>query len=214
MGGAHFKDDEAFVRTAVNDVRRLEARAGLTKRSRVLDWGCGAGRLAVGIKHRFGHVKDYHGVDIQPKVLGWARDHLSDKHTRFTLVDVANARYNPDGTPQASIPADPGSVDVFYAYSVWSHMTPEDVADYAAIIATILAPRGRAMLTAFVEDNVPEWTENPIGYGPLVWSKPLHCALFERGFFYRILDQAGLRVVETDHGTETDGQSLFILARK
>ncbi len=214
MGGAHFKDDAEFIRTAVADVERLQARAGLTKRSTLLDWGCGAGRLAVGVKHRWGHVRDYHGVDVQPKVLGWAKRNLSDKHTRFTLVDVANARYNPDGSLQRHIPAEPDSIDVFYAYSVWSHMTPDDVAGYAEIIARILKPTGRAMLTAFVEDDVPDWSENPEGYGPLEWRKPLHCARFERGYFYRILDEAGLRVVDTDHGTETDGQSLFILARR
>ena len=37
------------MRTAVRDVKRLERTAGLTTESRVLDWGCGAGRLAIGL---------------------------------------------------------------------------------------------------------------------------------------------------------------------
>ncbi len=214
MGGVHFKDDAEFVRTAVADVVRLQELAGLTKRSSLLDWGCGAGRLAVGVKHHFGHVRDYHGVDVQPKLVEWAQKHLADRHTRFTLVDVANARYNPDGSLEREIPAAAGTVDVLYAYSVWSHMTPEDVAGYAKIIASILRPNGKAMLTAFVEDDVPDWTENPDDYGTLTWAKPLHCARFERNFFYQLMDQAGLQVQHTEHGQETDGQSLFVLARR
>ncbi len=40
------------------------------------------------------------------------------------------------------IPAEPGSVDVLYAYSVFSHMLDHDVAGYGATIASILAPGG------------------------------------------------------------------------
>ena len=53
MGGKHFKNDAAFIKTAVRDVKRLEKYAGLTKDSRLLDWGCGAGRLAVGVREHF-----------------------------------------------------------------------------------------------------------------------------------------------------------------
>ncbi len=52
-----------------------------------------------------GHVEDYHGVDIQPELLDWAKDNLTDEHTRFTLVDAHNARYNPDGD---AVVRDPG----------------------------------------------------------------------------------------------------------
>ena len=41
MGGAHFKNDKAFVRTAVRDVRRLVKYCDLGVESSLLDWGCG-----------------------------------------------------------------------------------------------------------------------------------------------------------------------------
>ena len=68
MGGKHFKNDDAFIRTAVRDVKRLERLAGLTAESRLLDWGCGAGRLAVGVREHFPdrRIADYHGVLIEP----------------------------------------------------------------------------------------------------------------------------------------------------
>lgn len=214
MGGRHFRKDEDFVAAAVRDVRVLRRRAGLGRRKRVLDWGCGAGRLAIGIKHELGHVEDYHGVDVQPRLLEWARDHLTDEHTRFTLVDARNARYNPDGTPSYEIPADDASVDVLYAYSVLSHMLADDVAGYTATIARVLAPRGRAWLTAFVEDDVPDCVENPDDYRKLDWSGALHCVRYDRRFFEDTLWRSGLAVEEFVHGRETDGQSMYVLRRR
>src|SRR6478609_4501413 len=92
MGGEHFKDDQAFHDLAARDVHLLEKYAGLDARSRLLDWGCGAGRLAVGVKQAFGHIADYHGVDVQAVLVDWAKANLADKHTRFTWVDLANQR--------------------------------------------------------------------------------------------------------------------------
>jgi SAM-dependent methyltransferase len=214
MGGVHFKKDEDFVAAGVRDVRLLRRRAGLGPRKRVLDWGCGAGRLAIGIKHLMGHVADYHGVDIQPELLGWAKDHLTDEHTRFTLVDAHNARYNPDGEQSFHIPADDGSVDVLYAYSVFSHMLTHDLAGYGATIARILAPEGRAWVTAFVEEDVPDCVENPTDYRKLEWKGALHCVRYDRRFFEATLYDAGLAVDEFVHGRETDGQSMYVLRRR
>ena len=107
MGGAHFREDADFVAAAIRDVALLQRHAGLTRESRLLDWGCGAGRLAVGVRQSLGHVRDYHGVDVQPELLEWARDHLTDEHTRFSLVDQRNERYNPEGEATFAIPAEP-----------------------------------------------------------------------------------------------------------
>jgi cyclopropane fatty-acyl-phospholipid synthase-like methyltransferase len=214
MGGAHFRSDQKFVAGAVRDVRRLVRRAGLTEESSLLDWGCGAGRLAVGVKKELGHVRDYHGVDVQPELLNWAADNLSDEHTRFTLVDQHNERYNPGGETTYDIPAAADRVDVLYSYSEFSHMLTDDVRGYAGTIARILATEGRAFMTAFVEEGVPDCEENPEDYLKLEWKGPLHCVRFDRRFLESQLYDAGLAVDEFVHGRETDGQSLYILRRR
>lgn len=211
MGGAHFREDTDFVAAAIRDVALLQRHAGLNRESRLLDWGCGAGRLAVGIKQSLGHVRDCHGVDVQSNLLAWARDHLTDEHTRFTLVDQRNERYNPDGPSDFHIPAEPGSVDVLYAYSVFSHMLEPDVRGYARTISEILAPQGRAVMTAFVENDVPDSEENPAEYRKLAWKGRLHCVRFDRRFFEGLLWDNGLAVDEFVYGRETDGQSLYSL---
>ncbi len=214
MGGAHFRRDDAFVSSAVAEVGRLEDTIGLTRDSRLLDWGCGAGRLAVGVAEKLGRIEHYHGVDIQKHLVDWAQRHLGDREGyTFTHVDLANPRYNPGGSLERSIPGESGGYDGFYAYSVFSHLMGADTAAYLREVARLLAPGGRAFITAFVEDDVPEQEENPAGYGPLTWSGPLHCVRFERGFFEGLVRDAGLEVDALEHGQETDGQSLYLLRR-
>ena len=215
MGGKHFKNDDAFIRTAVRDVKRLERLAGLTAESRLLDWGCGAGRLAVGVREHFSNrrIADYHGVDVQPDLISWARENLTAPGFRFTCVDVANERYNPAGLPDRTLAADPESVDVFYAYSVFSHMNDDDTAAYLHLIAEALSPGGKAFVTCFVEEGVPDWEENPEGYGPLEWKGRLHCTRFARSHLENLVARAGMAVDRFVYGRETDGQSLYVLRR-
>ncbi|MEC8445261.1 MAG: class I SAM-dependent methyltransferase [Actinomycetota bacterium] len=215
MGGKHFKNDDAFIRTAVRDVKRLERLAGLTAESRLLDWGCGAGRLAVGVREHFSNrrIADYHGVDVQPDLISWARENLTAPGFRFTCVDVANERYNPAGLPDRTLAADPESVDVFHAYSVFSHMNDDDTAAYLHLIAEALSPGGKAFVTSFVEEGVPDWEENPEGYGPLEWKGRLHCTRFARSHFENLASEAGMAVDRFVYGRETDGQSLYVLRR-
>lgn len=211
MGGKHFKDDAAFMEAAGRDVDKLVRWAGLQRTSRVLDWGCGAGRLAVGLRDRFGDSVEYLGVDVQPALVDWARANLATELMAFTRADVENERYNPDGIRRRRIPRDSGSVDVFHAYSVFSHMRPDDVVGYGREIARVLAASGAALVTAFVEPEVVSWEVNPDDYGPLKWRGPLHCVLYNVEFFRALMSEAGLDTEVVEHGTETDGQSLLRL---
>jgi len=71
----------------------------------------------------------------------------------------------------------------------------------------VLAPGGRAFLTAFVEEGVPPVSVNPPGYAFARCSGPLHVVRYERGRLDALLSAAGFRVDRFEHGVETDGQS-------
>jgi len=210
MGGRHFLDNSAFVASATKDIERL-ATFGLDKDSRLLDWGCGAGRLAIGLLETWGSSHHYHGMDVQRPLVRWAEHHLARPGMVFSWIDVANARYNPDGSNVRHIPVKSLDYDALFAYSVLSHMDGAEVAGYLVEIKRLLRPNGFAFATAFVEEHVPDEMENPAGYGPLEWSGRMHCVRFRREFFESRIASADLAIEHFEHGGETDGQSLYVL---
>lgn len=216
QGGHHFKDDAAFLAAGRRDARRLQETFGVTTQTRVLDVGCGNGRLAIGLLAQVGEMCAYTGVDVAPRSIAWCRRHITTEHPgiRFVHVDVANARYNPAGRRLSAgyrLPLPDRSVDVIHLYSVFSHMEPEDVRVYLREFSRLLADGGGVFLTAFVEDDVEPVTVNPAGYGPLRWSGELHCVRYERGFFTRLVDAAGLRIDRFHHRSDVDWQSAIVL---
>jgi SAM-dependent methyltransferase len=178
-----------------------------------LDFGSGAGRLAVGIAEAFGQIALYRGVDVQRELIDWASANLGGPRFEFVHVDAANERYNPDGGGFVPIPADDADFDIVYAYSVFSHMRGADVRTYLGEFARILRPSGTAYLTAFVEDGVPAESVNPFGYRRLFWLGRLHCVRFERTHFEDLAKAAGFEVAHREHAVETDGQTLYVLRR-
>jgi SAM-dependent methyltransferase len=216
QGGRHFQDDGAFVASGAHDASRLEDAFGLTTTSRVLDIGCGNGRLAIGLLHQLGEMKSYTGIDVAARSIDWCDRHIASEHPgmRFIHIDVANERYNPAGTELRDtyrLPLPDESADVIYLYSVFSHMETEDVRIYLGEFARLLASGGGVFLTAFVEHDVEEMAVNPPDYGPIGWEGALHCVRFERAFFERLVSEAGLRVDRLDHRSDPDGQSAIYL---
>jgi SAM-dependent methyltransferase len=194
----------------------LVDRARLNGTSSVLDIGCGAGRLAIGILEEIGSIVAYYGLDVRHDVIDWDRRFLTRRYPwlRFEHIDVANERYNSRGRQPAvtfTLPFGDRWFDVVFAYSLFSHMTGSDVASYLGEMHRVLHPAGTAVFTAFVEDGVPDEEANPPGYGPIGWEGALHCVRFRRDYFTEMVDNAGLRILALDHGQETDGQSLFVV---
>lgn len=216
--GPEFQDDAYFLASARREADRLVSECGLGPSSRVLDVGCGPGRLAIGILDRLGSVADYIGLDVHLPSIRWCKRHLSRENPafRFQHVDVRNARYNPGGSDHAvgiRFPSGDGEYDIVYLYSVFSHMLEDDVRGYLREIHRVLNPQGMLFFTAFVEEGVERVSENPPGYVQS-WAGPLHCVRYERGFLESILVDGGFELVKFVPGKESDGQSAVYARRR
>lgn len=210
-GGAR-SSDELWVQRGIADARLLTKRAGLATSSRLLDWGCGPGRLLVGISRVVGPIQKYTGLDVKADVVDWATANLATPWSTFVHVDQHNARYNARGDMSHSLPFASDSFDIACAFSVFTHMRTADAPGYSAEITRLLRPGGLAVLTAFVEPDVPDDVENPVGYLPeLPFAGPLHCVRYERDYFEVLLRRAGLDVVQFIHRDPgRAGQSVMI----
>ncbi len=135
----------------------LQAHAGLRADSRVLEIGCGCGRVAIGLA-RVLDDGGYTGVDIEPVALGAAESNalLQRKRFHFRQLTVRNAEYNPGGDRPAEsyiFPFADGSFDVIFLISVFTHMLPGAVRNYMGEIGRMLAPGGAVVLSTFLMDH-------------------------------------------------------------
>ena len=64
-GGAEFNDDAYFHTSARNEATRLVERLGVTAESRVLEGGCGGGRLPIGMLDSPCAGAEYSGLDVR-----------------------------------------------------------------------------------------------------------------------------------------------------
>jgi SAM-dependent methyltransferase len=213
--GPEFKDDRFYLKSAELEAQRLVDLFQCTANTRVLDIGCGQGRLAIGLLRVLGEP-DYTGMDIHKDSIAWCSRHIASRHPscRFIHIDVQNDRYNSRGArldDAFRFDMPDGSADIIYLYSVFSHMTEADMRAYLREFARILAPGGGIFFTTFVEDGVPDVSINPEGYR-LSCSGPLHVVRYDRQHLYSVIGQCGFRVQDFSYATEADGQSALALA--
>lgn len=122
--------------------------------NRVLDAGCGAGRVAVPLT-RYLTGGSYDGFDVMPRSIHWARRKITSKHPnfRFQVADVHNLMYNPRGTRSADsyrFPYPDACFDVAVATSLYTHLRPYEIDNYLRETARVMKPGGRVLNTFFL----------------------------------------------------------------
>jgi SAM-dependent methyltransferase len=136
----------------------LTNHAGLRRDSRVLDVGCGIGRMAIPLTETLGPQGSYDGFDVVEEAILWCRRNITRRHPnfRFTVIEARNGLYRPRGREDASsfrFPYEDASFDVVLLASVFTHMRAPAVARYLREIRRVLRPGGRALVTAFLLDD-------------------------------------------------------------
>ncbi len=136
-------------------VRRLTALGLLTPSSRVLDIGCGLGRLAVPLTSVLADEGSYDGLDIVASGIEWCKENIEPLNPsfHFALADIYNSEYNQSGRLKASeyvFPYEDATFDLVVLVSVFTHMLPEDVEHYLAEIARVTRPGGSSYATFYL----------------------------------------------------------------
>jgi SAM-dependent methyltransferase len=123
--------DESVARlTGAYSARQVRAALELTPDDRVLELGCGIGRIG---RELAPHVGFWHGVDISSNMLNQARERLED----FANVELTELHRAALGEfPDASF-------DKAYCIAVFIHMDKEDFFLYLRELYRVLKPGGR-----------------------------------------------------------------------
>jgi SAM-dependent methyltransferase len=155
VGGGDFEAiGEEFLRYFVE-------LGALKPNDRVLDVGCGAGRMALPLTRYLRDGGSYEGFDVLEEHVRWCRDHVGAEHPHFRFVqaDIRSPMYNPKGRFSPSeyrFPYEGASFDFAFLTSVVTHMLPDGADRYLSEVARVLRPRARCLITWFLLDEEAE----------------------------------------------------------
>lgn len=126
---------------------------GLRKDDKVLDIGCGVGRMAIPLSRFL--TGTYDGFDIVKTSIDYCQRVITARHPRFRFrhVELFNTHYTPDYVAQPHefrFPYPDNCFTFVFLTSVFTHMRHQEVENYLGEIERVLAPGGRCFATFFL----------------------------------------------------------------
>jgi SAM-dependent methyltransferase len=149
-----FVGDGGFLSVGVEFLKWFVRAGGLAPGERILDLGCGIGRMALPLTQ---YLRDgsYDGVDVSAEGIAWCRETITGHYERFRFhhLDLAHPIYNPAGamaTSDVRLPFANGAFDFVAACSLLTHLDGDEIRSYVHEIRRVMAPGARCFVTAFM----------------------------------------------------------------
>jgi len=152
----NYADSGGFTKVGQEFLTYYKERCGLQPHHRVLDMGCGIGRMAVPLT-RYLTTGSYEGFDIVRSGIRWCQKHITTRYPlfKFQIADIYNKQYNPRGRYKPGeyrFPFSDAEFDLVILISVFTHMLPSDLDHYLSEISRVLKPGGKCLITYFLQD--------------------------------------------------------------
>lgn len=198
----------------------------LKPNERVLDVGCGIGRMAIPLTKYLDKKGSYEGFDIVAKGINWCRKKITPKYPNFhfQLVDVLNKSYNPNGKYKASeykFSYEDKSFDFIFLTSVFTHMLPQDMKNYFYEVTRVLKRSGRCLITFFllntesiklIDEKLTtlDLKYNVEGYRTTNKNTPESAVAYDERFIRRLYEKYRLNIAEPIHYGSWCGRENFL----
>ena len=156
--GSIFIGDGDFKRVGEEFLHYFIELGHLRPDERVLDVGCGIGRMALPLTRYLTEKGSYEGFDIVAETISWCQRRFTPMYPnfRFQFVSLWNKDFNPNGKYKASeyrFPFEDSSFDFVFLVSVFTHMLPRDLENYLSEIARVMKRDGRCLITFFLSNR-------------------------------------------------------------
>jgi len=140
----------------------IHTNIGLKPSAAILDVGCGCGRIAAGLAEQIDAEATYAGIDIVPRLVEFARQHITSRYPNFKFYrrSQSNVAYDfyirGDEAGSISVISDvcpPGSIDLAISISLFTHLDFDEAEAILIEIETALKSKGKGFLTFFILDE-------------------------------------------------------------
>lgn len=213
----NYAADGDFVSQGDELVETLQRDFALDGGQRILDIGCGIGRVATGL-HRAKRDVRYWGFDIVKYGILWCKKKIPESEGyHFTHADIFNPFYNPRGKidPCAyAFPYPDNSFDLLIAVSVYTHLLEQETRAYFAQSMRVMDQGGKAYFTTFLVDgDIPQHAhfafEHQIGAAYIERKEEPEMAVgYTRAFWEALAEQNGARIAQINPGSWRGEQGL------
>jgi SAM-dependent methyltransferase len=210
--GEKFYNDQFYLDSSLREGDRFASRLKVNGNTVLLEIGCSSGRSVIGLIEKVGRIKRYVGVDANLRNATWCNKYIASRYDfcEFHYIDLWHILFNPNGSLKVDenfkLNFETGTFDILYLQSVLPNSVDWEIRIFAREYFRLLKPGGILFLTTFIEENVPDMTENPENY-VMKCTYPRQIVRFEKNFFLKMFTDAGFLVDSYEQGTEVDYQS-------
>jgi SAM-dependent methyltransferase len=195
--------EDLFEEVGRGAVAFMKALGMVGENVRLLDVGCGCGRVARFLLDE--SLESYVGFDRSPAMIDWCRENLAkvDTRFRFDFFSIQTPYEKIDGvggevsTALFAIPYELGAFDSILLTSVFTHMALNEIQHYLGELRRVLAPSGRILASILFAESEPY--DNGVDF----WHRP--------GEWTGLLERAGFSWKELAPRRFGGGQNYFLL---
>lgn len=119
------------------------------KSKKILDWGCGPGRIIRHLPTAIGNGCEYYGTDYNSKTIDWCSK------------NIPNIHFN-NNTLEAELPYPDNFFDAIYGISIFTHLSEQSHYSWYNELVRILQPNGILFLTTQGENYIVKLTNNEV----------------------------------------------------
>jgi SAM-dependent methyltransferase len=155
--GAWRGDEDAEIASAVWLIEHMCVHLGLDDLgdSEVLDFGCGVKFTEALINHHL-PIKRYVGIDVEPEMISFLQQHVTDPRFEYHHLNAHNELYNPEGallSDTTPLPIDGQTFDVICLFSVFTHLAPHDARTMLKLLRRFAKPDGKLFFTLYIDER-------------------------------------------------------------
>lgn len=233
--GSNSKFRSDFIAIGETMLGHLIKVGGLKPEDRVLEVGCGVGRMPI-VMTPYITTGSYDGFDLVKESIEYCQQVITPRFSnfRFKHANIWNSNYNRQGAIQPwefRFPYPDASFTFVFLTSVFTHMQWQEVAHYLREIARVLAPGGRvfasyfflnpASLAAIESGTAAILFNHPSEHGRVKdAADPDAASAFNEDYMTALFAPSGLSITQIKHGswsgfkTEVEFQDIVIAVKK